>query len=145
MGQAARRSFGSDQNVIAFNLYVIRRHGPISWQGSNSARLDIEASSVSRADDHIAVQRPFHQRTRVVGATVFDREDLAANVEQTHRCALVVHQHLMTGGQIICLRHLDKLSHRHLTARASFYVYNQPSEVDRLAEVLEMARQLLGD
>ena len=60
-------------------------------------------------------------------ASILDHEGIA--IRAGHHCAMPLHQKLGVPA----------------TARASFYVYNQPSEVDRLAEVLEMARQLLGD
>ena len=58
-------------------------------------------------------------------ASILDHEGIA--IRAGHHCAMPLHQKLGVPA----------------TARASFYVYNQPSEVDRLAEVLEMARQLL--
>jgi len=59
-------------------------------------------------------------------ASILDHEGIA--IRAGHHCAMPLHQKLGVPA----------------TARASFYVYNQPSEIDRLAEVLEMARQLLG-
>ena len=57
-------------------------------------------------------------------ASLLDREGIA--VRAGHHCAMPLHQKLGVSA----------------TARASFYVYNQPAEIDRLVEVLDMARQL---
>jgi cysteine desulfurase/selenocysteine lyase len=57
-------------------------------------------------------------------ATILDREGIA--IRAGHHCAMPLHEKLGLTA----------------TARASFYVYNRPSEIDRLAEVLDMAREL---
>jgi cysteine desulfurase/selenocysteine lyase len=57
-------------------------------------------------------------------ASVLDREGIA--IRAGHHCAMPLHQRLGVPA----------------TARASFYIYNQPSEIDRLAEALDMARRL---
>lgn len=57
-------------------------------------------------------------------ASLLDREGIA--VRAGHHCAMPLHQKLGVSA----------------TARASFYVYNEPSEIDRLVEVLDMARRL---
>lgn len=59
-------------------------------------------------------------------AAVLDSEGIC--VRAGHHCAMPLH---------------DKLGLQ-ATARASFYVYNLPEEVDRLAEGLDKARELLG-
>lgn len=59
-------------------------------------------------------------------AAVLDSEGIC--VRAGHHCAMPLH---------------DKLGLQ-ATARASFYVYNLPQEVDRLAEGLDKARELLG-
>lgn len=59
-------------------------------------------------------------------AAVLDGEGIA--VRAGHHCAMPLH---------------DKLGLT-ATTRASFYVYNLPEEVDRLAEGLDKARELLG-
>lgn len=59
-------------------------------------------------------------------ATVLDGEGIA--VRAGHHCAMPLH---------------DKLGLT-ATTRASFYVYNLPEEVDRLAEGLDKVRELLG-
>lgn len=59
-------------------------------------------------------------------ASILDREGIA--VRAGHHCAMPLHEKL-------CLT---------ATVRASFYVYNQPSDIDRLAEVLDQARELFG-
>ena len=57
-------------------------------------------------------------------ASVLDREGIA--IRAGHHCAMPLHQRLGVPA----------------TARASFYVYNQPSEIDRLVEGLDTARRL---
>lgn len=59
-------------------------------------------------------------------AAVLDSEGIC--VRAGHHCAMPLH---------------DKFGLQ-ATARASFYVYNLPEEVDRLAEGLDKARELLG-
>jgi cysteine desulfurase/selenocysteine lyase len=59
-------------------------------------------------------------------AAVLDSEGIA--IRAGHHCAMPLH---------------DKLGLQ-ATARASFYAYNTPDEVDRLAEGLDKARELLG-
>jgi cysteine desulfurase/selenocysteine lyase len=59
-------------------------------------------------------------------AAVLDSEGIA--IRAGHHCAMPLH---------------DKLGLQ-ATARASFYVYNTPAEVDRLAEGLDKARELLA-
>ena len=59
-------------------------------------------------------------------AAVLDSEGIA--IRAGHHCAMPLH---------------DKLGLQ-ATARASFYVYNTPDEVDRLAEGLDKARELLA-
>lgn len=59
-------------------------------------------------------------------AAVLDSEGIA--IRAGHHCAMPLH---------------DKLGLQ-ATARASFYVYNDHSDVDRLAEGLDKARELLG-
>jgi cysteine desulfurase/selenocysteine lyase len=59
-------------------------------------------------------------------ATILDREGIA--IRAGHHCAMPLHEKLGLTA----------------TARASFYVYNRPSDVDRLAEVLDMARELFS-
>ena len=59
-------------------------------------------------------------------AAVLDNEGIA--IRAGHHCAMPLH---------------DKLGLQ-ATARASFYVYNEHSDVDRLAEGLDKARELLG-
>jgi cysteine desulfurase/selenocysteine lyase len=57
-------------------------------------------------------------------ASLLDREGFA--IRAGHHCAMPLH---------------DKLG-LSATARASFYVYNEPSEIDRLAETLDQIREL---
>jgi cysteine desulfurase/selenocysteine lyase len=57
-------------------------------------------------------------------ASILDREGIA--IRAGHHCAMPLHQKLGVPA----------------TARASFYVYNEPSEVDRLVDVLNTARRL---
>jgi cysteine desulfurase/selenocysteine lyase len=59
-------------------------------------------------------------------ATILDREGIA--IRAGHHCAMPLHQKLGLTA----------------TARASFYVYNRPSDIDRLADVLDMARELFS-
>ncbi|MEJ2559989.1 MAG: cysteine desulfurase [Anaerolineae bacterium] len=59
-------------------------------------------------------------------ATILDREGIA--IRAGHHCAMPLHEKLGLTA----------------TARASFYVYNRPSDIDRLAEVLDMARELFS-
>ncbi|MBN1991124.1 MAG: cysteine desulfurase [Anaerolineae bacterium] len=59
-------------------------------------------------------------------AAVLDREGIA--VRAGHHCTMPLHARL--GLQA--------------TTRASFYIYNLPEEVDRLAEALDKTRELLG-
>jgi cysteine desulfurase/selenocysteine lyase len=59
-------------------------------------------------------------------ATILDREGIA--IRAGHHCAMPLHEKLGLTA----------------TARASFYVYNRPSDVDRLADVLDMARELFS-
>jgi cysteine desulfurase/selenocysteine lyase len=59
-------------------------------------------------------------------ASILDREGIA--IRAGHHCAMPLHEKL-------CLN---------ATARASFYVYNRPSDIDRLAEALDRARELFG-
>jgi cysteine desulfurase/selenocysteine lyase len=57
-------------------------------------------------------------------AAILDREGIA--IRAGHHCAMPLHQKL---GVVA-------------TARASFYVYNEPAEIDRLVEALDMVRRL---
>jgi cysteine desulfurase / selenocysteine lyase len=57
-------------------------------------------------------------------ATLLDQESIA--IRAGHHCAMPLH---------------DKLGLT-ATARASFYIYNKPGEVDQLAEALDRARQI---
>ena len=57
-------------------------------------------------------------------ASILDREGIA--IRAGHHCAMPLHQKLGLAA----------------TARASFYVYNQPSDIDRLADVLDRAREM---
>ena len=57
-------------------------------------------------------------------AAILDREGIA--IRAGHHCAMPLHQKM---GVIA-------------TARASFYVYNEPTEIDRLVEALDMVRRL---
>ena len=59
-------------------------------------------------------------------ASLLDREGIA--IRAGHHCAMPLHEKL-------CLP---------ATARASFYVYNDASEIDRLAEALDQIRELFG-
>ncbi len=59
-------------------------------------------------------------------AAVLDHEGIA--IRAGHHCAMPLH---------------DKLGLQ-ATARASFYVYNSPEDVDRLAEGLDRTREVLG-
>jgi cysteine desulfurase/selenocysteine lyase len=59
-------------------------------------------------------------------ATILDREGIA--IRAGHHCAMPLHEKLGLTA----------------TARASFYVYNRPSDIDRLADVLDMARELFS-
>jgi cysteine desulfurase/selenocysteine lyase len=59
-------------------------------------------------------------------AYLLDHEGIA--IRAGHHCAMPLH---------------DKLGLT-ATARASFYVYNRPSDIDRLAEALDRARELFG-
>jgi cysteine desulfurase/selenocysteine lyase len=59
-------------------------------------------------------------------AAVLDGEGIA--IRAGHHCAMPLH---------------DKLGLQ-ATARASFYVYNQPEDIDRLAEALDKTRELFG-
>jgi cysteine desulfurase/selenocysteine lyase len=59
-------------------------------------------------------------------ASLLDHEGIA--IRAGHHCAMPLH---------------DKLGLT-ATARASFYVYNRPSDIDRLAEALDRARELFG-
>jgi cysteine desulfurase/selenocysteine lyase len=59
-------------------------------------------------------------------ASVLDREGIA--IRAGHHCAMPLHAKLGLTA----------------TARASFYVYNRPSDIDRLAEALDMARDLFA-
>ncbi|GAB4537782.1 MAG: cysteine desulfurase [Anaerolineae bacterium] len=59
-------------------------------------------------------------------ASLLDREGIA--IRAGHHCAMPLH---------------DKLG-LSATARASFYVYTEPSEIDRLAEALDQIRELFG-
>jgi cysteine desulfurase/selenocysteine lyase len=56
-------------------------------------------------------------------ASILDREGIA--IRAGHHCAMPLHQKLGAAA----------------TARASFYVYNDTSEIDRLADVLDTARR----
>jgi cysteine desulfurase/selenocysteine lyase len=56
-------------------------------------------------------------------ASILDREGIA--IRAGHHCAMPLHQKLGAPA----------------TARASFYVYNDTSEIDRLADVLDTARR----
>jgi cysteine desulfurase/selenocysteine lyase len=56
-------------------------------------------------------------------ASILDREGIA--IRAGHHCAMPLHQKLGVSA----------------SARASFYIYNEASEVDRLADVLDMARR----
>jgi cysteine desulfurase/selenocysteine lyase len=56
-------------------------------------------------------------------ASILDREGIA--IRAGHHCAMPLHQKLGVPA----------------SARASFYIYNEPSEIDRLADVLDMARR----
>ena len=57
-------------------------------------------------------------------ASILDREGIA--IRAGHHCAMPLHLKLGVPA----------------TARASFYIYNEPAEVDRLAESLDMARRV---
>ena len=59
-------------------------------------------------------------------ASILDREGIA--IRAGHHCAMPLHQKLGVSA----------------TARASFYVYNEPAEVDRLVDALNGARRLFG-
>jgi cysteine desulfurase/selenocysteine lyase len=59
-------------------------------------------------------------------ASLLDREGIA--IRAGHHCAMPLHQKLGLTA----------------TARASFYVYNRPSDIDRLAEALDMAHELFS-
>jgi cysteine desulfurase/selenocysteine lyase len=59
-------------------------------------------------------------------ASVLDRHGVA--IRAGHHCAMPVHTRLGLPA----------------TARASFYVYNTPEDVDALVEGLQAARQLFG-
>jgi cysteine desulfurase/selenocysteine lyase len=59
-------------------------------------------------------------------ASILDREGIA--IRAGHHCPMPLHEKM-------CLA---------ATARASFYVYNRPSDIDRLAEALDQARVLFG-
>jgi len=57
-------------------------------------------------------------------AAILDREGIA--IRAGHHCAMPLHQKLGVAA----------------TARASFYVYNEPADVDRLVEALDTVRRL---
>jgi cysteine desulfurase/selenocysteine lyase len=57
-------------------------------------------------------------------ATVLDHQGIA--VRAGHHCAMPLHERLGL----------------HATARASFYVYNTPDDIDRLAEAVRMVKQV---
>jgi cysteine desulfurase/selenocysteine lyase len=59
-------------------------------------------------------------------ASILDREGIA--IRAGHHCAMPLHEKLGLAA----------------TARASFYIYNRPSDIDRLAETLDKARELFG-
>ena len=59
-------------------------------------------------------------------ASILDHEGIA--IRAGHHCAMPLHQKLGLTA----------------TARASFYVYTRSSEIDRLAEALDMARQIFS-
>ena len=59
-------------------------------------------------------------------ASLLDREGIA--IRAGHHCAMPLHEKL-------CLT---------ASARASFYVYTQPSDIDRLAEALDQIREIFG-
>jgi cysteine desulfurase/selenocysteine lyase len=59
-------------------------------------------------------------------ASILDREGIA--IRAGHHCAMPLHQKLGLAA----------------TARASFYIYNETTEIDRLAEGLDKARQWFG-
>jgi cysteine desulfurase / selenocysteine lyase len=59
-------------------------------------------------------------------ASVLDHEGIA--IRAGHHCAMPLHQKLGLSA----------------TARASFYVYTRPSEIDRLAEALDKVRELFA-
>ncbi len=59
-------------------------------------------------------------------ATILDREGIA--IRAGHHCAMPLHQKLGLTA----------------TARASFYIYNRPSDIDRLVEALDKARELFS-
>ncbi|MCS7261492.1 MAG: aminotransferase class V-fold PLP-dependent enzyme, partial [Anaerolineae bacterium] len=57
-------------------------------------------------------------------AAILDREGIA--IRAGHHCAMPLHQKMGVTA----------------TARASFYIYNEPAEIDRLVEALDMVRRL---
>lgn len=57
-------------------------------------------------------------------ASLLDQENIA--IRAGHHCAMPLHQKLGLTA----------------TARASFYIYNKPEEIDRLAEALDRAREI---
>ncbi|MFQ5611851.1 MAG: cysteine desulfurase [Anaerolineae bacterium] len=57
-------------------------------------------------------------------ASLLDQENIA--IRAGHHCAMPLHDRLQLTA----------------TARASFYVYNKPEEIDRLAEALDKAREI---
>jgi len=59
-------------------------------------------------------------------ASLLDQEGIA--IRAGHHCAMPLHQKLGVTA----------------TARASFYIYNRPSDIDRLAEALDKARDLFS-
>jgi cysteine desulfurase/selenocysteine lyase len=59
-------------------------------------------------------------------ASLLDREGIA--IRAGHHCAMPLHEKMSLNA----------------TARASFYVYNRPSDIDRLTEALDQIRELFG-
>ena len=59
-------------------------------------------------------------------ASLLDREGIA--IRAGHHCAMPLHEKLGLSA----------------TARASFYIYNDSSDIDRLADALDQARELFG-
>jgi cysteine desulfurase/selenocysteine lyase len=59
-------------------------------------------------------------------ASLLDQEGIA--IRAGHHCAMPLHQKLGLNA----------------TARASFYIYTRPADIDRLADALDHARELFG-
>ncbi|NJN92790.1 MAG: cysteine desulfurase [Anaerolineales bacterium] len=96
----------------------------------------------------------FHRLSQVEGIHIYGPHDPTARGGAVAFTLGNIHPHdiaAVLDGEGICVRaghHCAMPLHDKFglqaTARASFYVYNLPEEVDRLAEGLDKARELLG-